>query len=90
MSRTRKDRPIKIQYPDGYSDKQDKPKRARFLDTEWHWISSTPSWWTHLFMCKPQRRASKLWEREVNKSQPEDIDDLDTPNVSNKPHKYYY
>lgn len=65
------------------------PKRRKELDVEDHWMS-TPSWWTHLCMLKPQRRQGSLWEREVVKTPIEELDGVDLPNVSNKPHIYYY
>ena len=65
------------------------PKLSKRLDTEDHWMS-TPSWWTRLCMLKPQRRAGSLWEREVVKCQVADLEEVDKPSVSRKPHIYYW
>ena len=84
MSRTNKDKPPKLLY----GDKVTKKPRGKY--TEWHWLQNTPSWWTNLFMNRPQRKEAQRWERNAQKTNPEDIDELDTPNVSKKPHKYYW
>lgn len=95
MSRTKKDAPPHIRF--GYEKESswweltDKPKKRREIDTEWHWLSATPSWWTNLFMIRPQRRKFRRWEREIQKLV--DIDELEEilePNGSNKPHHYYW
>ena len=72
--------------------KTTKPKKRKKQDTENHWMS-TPGWWVNMFMNKPQRRATKLWEQNFsNKDIPteDDIDYYDTPSVSRKPHIYYW
>lgn len=84
MSKTYKDKPVRILYA------EDSSKKPRIVDTKWHWEWETPSWWTNLFMTRPQRRKAQKWEREVQKTEIEDLEDLDTPNVSRKPHKYYH
>lgn len=84
MSRTHKDKPTKILYPE---DASLKPRR---VDTEWHWRSATPSWWTNLFMNRPQRKQAQQWSQQAKKTKVEDLEELDTPNVSHKPHKYYW
>ena len=65
-----------------------KTKKKREEDTEWHWISSTPSWWTRLTMNRPQRRAGRVWEHNVLKLT--DLEDCDPPGVGHKPHIYYW
>ena len=65
-----------------------KTKKKRELDTDWHWLNSTPSWWTRLMMNRPQRRAGRVWEHKVLKQQ--DLEDCDPPLVGHKPHIYYY
>lgn len=67
--------------------KSTKPKVRKSKNTEWRWYKQTPSWWTRLFMNKPQRRKGRQWERKVLF---EDIEDTDPPGVSRKPHKYYF
>lgn len=66
-----------------------KPKQSKVLDTEDHWMS-TPSEWTRIMMNKPQRREGSLWEREVVKCQVSDLEEVDKPSVSRKPHVYYW
>ena len=51
---------------------------------------STPSWWTRCMMNRPQRRAGSIWELTVTQTPIEEIDLLDTPSVSRKPHQYYW
>jgi len=71
--------------------KTTKPKLRKAVDTEDHWMS-TPSWWTHLFMIKPQRRAGRLWESEFINSDISmwSLEEADAPGVSHKPHSYYW
>ena len=101
MSRTYKDRPSKIRFPEdqyGYGcifgpDYRwielpgVKPKRKR-SHTPWGWIKSTPSWWTRLTMNKPQRRNCRLWENKVKYMV--DFEEADCPFFKNKPHNYYW
>ena len=106
MSRTYKDRPRKLtdyywqqdavsgineegRYFTIYS-KTTKTKKKKSVDTEWHWYRQTPSWWTHEFMIVPMRAAGKRWDSIVAKTAIEDLDTLNLPNVSNKPHVYYW
>jgi hypothetical protein len=65
-----------------------KSKKKRELDTDWHWLNTTPSWWTRLTMNRPQRRAGRVWEHEVLKQA--DLEDCDPPGVGHKPHIYFY
>lgn len=65
-----------------------KRKKKKELDTDWHWLNSTPSWWTRLMMNRPQRRAGRVWEHTVLKEL--DLEDCDPPGVGHKPHVYYY
>lgn len=68
-----------------------KTKKRREEDTKWHWLQATPSWWTNLFMNRPIRRECQRWEREIQKiSNSEELEEIDKPNVSKKPHKYYW
>ena len=104
MSRTYKDKPSKLRFDlymkdwilvehDGFrkyrQGKTTKTKKRKEVDTEDHWMS-TPSWWTKMTMIKPQRRECTLWEREVVKTQVTDLEEVDKPNVSRKPHIYYW
>lgn len=67
-------------------------KKKKHVDAERHWIHSTPSWWTNMFMNRPQRIASKKWEREIVQYSFWDIaqDNFDPPLIGNKPHVYYW
>jgi hypothetical protein len=66
-------------------------KKKKRVDTEYHWMS-TPSWWTRLFMNRPQRIASKRWERDVVRMSFWDIaqDSFDPPPMGKKPHVYFW
>ena len=88
MSRTRKDKPTKLLWGD-YNDQSNKPKVGKHKDNTWHWMT-TPSWWTRMMMNRPQRREAHLWENRAEHTALEDLEELDTPNVSHKPHKYYW
>ena len=88
MSRTNKDKPWKFRYK---SKCKDLPKVKREMDDTWHWMQGTPSWWTNLFMNRPLRRQAQQWERNLQKiSDLEELEEVDKPNVSKKPHKYYW
>ena len=85
MSRTRKDKPPEILYGDNVT------KKRKEKDTTWHWLQATPSWWTNLFMNRPQRRKARLWEHKaVQAIDEEALENLDVPSASKKPHKYYW
>jgi hypothetical protein len=90
MSRTNKDKPSKIRYSNKWQV-PDLPKIPKWMDDTWHWLQSTPSWWTNMFMNRPQRHKARRWEREVQKiNDLDELEDIDTPNVSKKPHVYYW
>jgi hypothetical protein len=86
VSRTNKDKPSKIKWGSYYYDKN-KPKKSRSEDI-WHWLSGTPSWWINLFMIRPQRVKGRLWEQKAKLAT--DLEEIDKPSVSKKPHKYYW
>jgi hypothetical protein len=86
MSNTEKDKPSKFKFPEYFKDRN-KTKKPKEKDTEWHWMS-TPSWWTRIMMNRPQRRKGKLWEATVKLEKT--LDEVDPPEVSKKPHKYYW
>lgn len=104
MSRTYKDKPSKLLWGDHCIDfvytepfgyrlgKTSKPKLRKSKNDNWKWYNTTPSWWNHLFHTKPRRQQSRIWSVKVVKSSLEEgvLDELDTPNYSNKPHRYYY
>lgn len=62
-------------------------KKKKHVDTENRW-QSTPSWWTNLFMNRPQRQASNQYMRQL--SLDIDLEEIDPPLVGNKPHIYYW
>lgn len=66
-----------------------KTKKPRRKDTEWHWMT-TPGWYISEFMNRPQRAKGRAWEKKVTKVELEDLDTLDLPDVSRKPHLYYW
>lgn len=104
MSRTWKDIPTKIKYPEDLYDHDTvltvswslrqlpttKTKKRKTKDTEWNWLSSTPSWWTKLTMNRPKRRAGRLWEATVTGKTLESLEDEMPPDASKRPHIYYW
>ena len=64
-----------------------KTRKKRNVNDHWNWVQSTPSWWTRSTMNRPQRRASRVWERTVLSS---DIEEADCPDYGKKPHVYYH
>ena len=92
MSRTNKDKPNKVKFPEfyPYSKEAEKPKKRKEEDTEWHWLGSTPSWWNRLFHTKPKRRAGHMEEKDLVGLDVEDLEELVETDVTNKPHKYFY
>lgn len=85
MSRTIKDKPPKLLYGDEVT------KKKKTKDTKWHWLQATPSWWTNLFMNRPLRRKARAWEHKVAQiANVDELEDIDPPNQSKKPHKYYW
>ena len=64
-----------------------KPKRRKEVNTEWKWWRGTPSWFTNMYMRRPERRANAVWERKAIFQDLEDIDPVDT---GKKPHTYYW
>lgn len=103
MSRTYKDRPHRVQHEDWNKDRiqvfpgtwhyiylpTTKTKKRKALDTEEHWMT-TPGWWIRLRMNKPQRRGGSLWERKAVLTDFSSLLELDTPDVSRKPHIYFW
>lgn len=122
MSRTYKDKPARVRFPEAYDWRWScekvpydytyspygvedpvtvtrylyrelpgvKTKKKREVDSEWHWMGSTPSWWTRMTMNRPQRREAHLWEHDVARTPLEELEEVDKPNASHKPHIYYY
>lgn len=62
-----------------------KTKKKRSVNTRWHWLGSTPSWWTHMFMIRPRRSKENQQLRSIN-----NIEDFDFVDVKRKNHIYYW
>jgi len=67
-----------------------KTKKKKHVDCDWHWLQSTPSWWTRMMMNRPQRRESRLWEHDAERISLDSLEELDYPLVGKKPHIYYW
>ena len=67
-----------------------KTKKSRNKDTTWPWWSQTPSWWIHQYMNRPQRSRGNAWARAAGKMSLEELEDTLPPDVSRKPHIYYW
>ena len=107
MSRTYKDRPYKLRYPEEQWDYKyyrlgvdrwwvnylEYPgvltKKKKNLDTEYRWMT-TPMWYIREFMNQPQRAKGRQWEKTVLKVDINNLDIIDYPSVSRKPHWYYW
>ena len=106
MSRTYKDRPSKLRYPEEewdykyyfsgnrkYIDYLQYPgvltKKKKNIDSKYHWMT-TPMWWIREMMNQPQRAKGRQWEKNVLKVDINDLDIIDYPSVSRKPHWYYW
>ena len=89
MSRTYKDRPSRVRFPEilpyGYEEPE-KTKKRREVNTEWHWMG-TPGWWVSEFMNQPERARNRVLERKALFQDPEDVD---FPDLGRKPHVYYW
>ena len=86
MSRTYKDKPWKFKEHSNWGfNQEDKPKKKKRVDTEYHWMS-TPSWWTHMFMIRPRRSR----ETQSLRVLPENLEDFDFVDTKRKPHKDYW
>ena len=51
---------------------------------------STPGWWIRMWMNKPQRRLGALWQRKTERTPLCNLDLQDIPNITRKPHKYFW
>jgi hypothetical protein len=59
-------------------------KKKKHKDTEHHWMT-TPSWWTRMYMRRPQRVRENQQLRNIR-----DIDEFDFVDTGRKPHIYYW
>ena len=62
-------------------------KKRSYHERTW---MTTPMWWIHEMMTVPQRRAGRAWEHKILSSTIEDLDLVDNPPNSRKPHWYYW
>jgi hypothetical protein len=106
MSRTHKDIPWKLRYPEQQWD-----YKYYRRDSNWYWYCAlekrgvltkkkrsyveyhgmpTPMWWVREFMTQPQRTRGKEWEKQIVKCKVDELMDQDLPDVSRKPHLYYW
>jgi hypothetical protein len=102
MSRTQKDWPDQIRWPDarpkydssihfglGYHTlPMTASKVKRTSDINWKWYKRTPSAWTRIQMTRPKRRACRVWELKTKYLL--DFEEADCPDFGRKPHVYYY
>ena len=65
--------------------KTTKTKKRKEVDTQDNWMR-TPSWWTHLTMIRPERRKTKVLLATL----PDDLEEVDVPDLGHKPHIYFY
>lgn len=65
-----------------------KTKKKRSYN-EHNWMT-TPMWWIREYMNQPQRIRGKEWERQIIKVNIDELIDQDIPDVSRKPHLYYW
>ena len=106
MSRTYKDLPSKLRYPEEQWDYRyylvGNRKYIDYLEYPGvltkkkkhldteHHWMSTPMWWVREFMNQPQRTRGKQWERKIVKCPVKELIDEELPSVSRKPHLYYW
>lgn len=102
MSRTHNDKPWEVRFPEErweYEYTEDnyvfrlkksgvKTKKKRSYHPPF-WMT-TPMWWIREFMNRPQRAKGAMWEKATIKLDIESLEDVDHPNVSRKPHLYYW
>lgn len=105
MSRTYKDRPDRLRFPDhrepkpaGYDRAElsrwlalprSKSKVPRYQNTKWFWYKAAPGWWVRLMMTRPQRRRCRMWEQQTKTRL--DFEDADCPVIhARRPHVYFY
>lgn len=98
MSRTYKDQPARVRWPEPYDHDTlhipgtwrsiqlptTRAKKRKHVDTECHWMS-TPSWWTRLTMNRPQRSRENHQLRMMHH-----LEDFDFVDTGRKPHIYYF
>lgn len=99
MSRTYKDQPARVRFPEPFDcDRVPlsgyffrwiqvpgvRTKKPKDVDTEHHWMT-TPGHWTHIMMNRPQRARENQQLRCIY-----DLEDFDFVDTKRKPHIYYW
>jgi len=56
----------------------------------WQWLQTTPGWWVRLTMTRPQRRQAAVWQRNAEKTPPNNLDQVNKPPQGRKPHHYFW
>ena len=106
MSRTYKDKPYKLSefYSSWSQDREEfrylengflfyghiykkttKTKKRKEVDTEDHWMTA-PGWWNRMVVTRPERKKvnSRL------QSLPDDLEEVDIPDLGRKPKIYFW
>jgi hypothetical protein len=69
-----------------------RPKLRKTKDYESHWMS-TPSWWTRLYMTRPQRKRQNQYLKQYDLIVLDDLDLLEESDIAFtglKPHVYFW
>ena len=105
MSRTKKDKPSKLKYGSWDQDMlimnepyrwtwlqlpTTKTKKRKEVDSEWHWMRGTPSWWNNLFHTRPIRGKFRNFCSNARKTDVSQLEELLEPKDSKSPHKYFW
>ena len=65
--------------------KTTKTKKRKELDTEDRWMT-TPGWWNRMMVTRPERKRVNAQLQSL----PDDIEEIDIPDVGRKPHVYFW
>lgn len=66
------------------------PKVKKLVHNEDGWMQSTPSWFINVYMNRPKRRKGQQWEQKMKTMEFDQLDLHEAPDVSKKPHIYYW
>jgi hypothetical protein len=66
------------------------PKVRRTKNHVWHWLRGEPAWFRHMTSIVPKRRAGRLWEQKIVHVAYDDLDDVMSPDVGDKPQQYWW
>jgi|GEM_PF-5779734 len=70
--------------------KTSQPKKRREVDSDWHWMRGTPSWWNNLFHTRPIRGNFRSFCELARKTSVEELEEMVEPSDSRKPHCYFW